>query len=887
MAAPNSFDLEIALQPSFIANKKFVEYVLPHELQQLLDSEHIKTKWDTQKYSQEKAALFYRNEKEQLENYQSLYNKKLKGFLVRYGKAKHGWGRVFPYKSLGLTCFAKYTRNSLIRETYYDYDLANAQPEIVRNLCRQEGFPINYDIITQYCNEREGIINQIMEASVGKATYKQVKTLMITLSFFGGFEGWLKKHNIPDFPEPVIVKHYRQQIALIAKLFAAKNPEMFKTIQRQKIDQRNSKVLKEGEVAKEPNVYGAFFSTFLQEYELRIVEAVLAHLCDTTRLCAGAFGIVLPINVYNAIYEYDGIKLWKANVEAYAGGTQSVLALMNNHLKELGWDMRFEMKDITNHYPIVFISPPPEIIIDREELKERQRVLKEQEKEEKKRAKEDEAERKKVADRVLLINQIGAKGYNIIEDDYEACCVLKKQFEKNIIRSSDFWYVNVPKTTNWQQGEEFVKNIIMTNKFVKMGQDIIPYGANAVGSSNIFKALTAAHNLFPVHSTFVDDINMKTKGRLYFQDKYWDFIKKAWFPIDDVIPLVYIKRLAPTFDFTAEEIAEFKAKVLNMFAIETDRDLYLHAMSRGLAGFTEDKKFYIMRGVRHSGKGVLQEMCFAAFAEYCCVFDIPMSKTNHSGDSSDNRWVITQNCHIKRVGFTNETKDVAGKTQLTLDGNVMKGIIASGGDSFLARNHYQGEISVKNNTTCFMSLNHIPSSKPADAMENMVLFDMPYKFVPKDEVADDIMYREGDPSLKSQIKENKRWADIFIYLLTEGFKNKPVEFSSMNELNQAETMVVRKDADALNPVALFNKAFVKDENGWVSTADIRKVLPITRFSDVKFGAFLKDRGFIQKKGALTNKLDEHGQVMRNEQGKEIKYQPYGYSGLSFKMEEED
>ena len=57
-------------------------------------------------------------------------------FIVNYKKARHGWGRVFPIKSLGLTSFAKKTRNTLIKDTYYDFDLKNCQPEILRNICK-------------------------------------------------------------------------------------------------------------------------------------------------------------------------------------------------------------------------------------------------------------------------------------------------------------------------------------------------------------------------------------------------------------------------------------------------------------------------------------------------------------------------------------------------------------------------------------------------------------------------------------------------------------------------------------------------------------------------------------------------------------------------------
>ena len=424
--------------------------------------------------------------------------------------------------------------------------------------------------------------------------------------------------------------------------------------------------------------------------------------------------------------------------------------------------------------------------------------------------------------------------------------------------------------------------------FVKMGLDkTTPYGSNATGCNNIFKALCAAHELFPVNENFIDEINRKTKGRLYFQDKYWDFIKKQWYPISDVIPLAFIKRNAPTFNFTQDDIADFKAKVLNMFATSKDQDLYLHAMARALAGYTEDKKFYVMKGMRNSGKGVLQEQCYSSFPEFCCIYDAPMSKTNNKGDASDRRWVLAINAHLKRVAFTNETSDIAGKVDLTLDGNELKKVICSGGDSFMARGHFKDEILVKNNTTSFMSLNDIPRAKPADALENMILFDMPFKFVDKEQVADDIMYREADYNLKSRIQTDEKWRDIFLYLLFEAFQTTPVKMSQMNEINQAEALEVRKEADANNYIKVFNAAFIKDEVGWVSTDDLRKVLPKNKLSDVKFGFFMKDRGFIAKRGNEVAALDEYGNEIKNENGKVKMIRLHGYTGLSFKKIEEN
>jgi hypothetical protein len=219
----------------------------------------------------------------------------------------------------------------------------------------------------------------------------------------------------------------------------------------------------------------------------------------------------------------------------------------------------------------------------------------------------------------------------------------------------------------------------------------------------------------------------------------------------------------------------------------------------------------------------------------------------------------------------------------------MKKVIASGGDIFQARGHYCDEINVKFNATTFMSLNNIPLSNPADALENMILFDMPFKFVEKDMVKEDtILYREKDTKLKETIKKNEKWRDIYLYLIFQAFKDSPVEFSNMNESSKAEMTKSTGNAELCNPVKLFNNAFVKNDNpeeGWVSTLDIKRILAPAKLTDVKFSKFLKDRGFVQKKGVSISKKDDFGHELKDENGKVKKYQPQGYSGLSFKQEE--
>lgn len=329
--------LEITLSPSFITEKTFIELIPKHYVEQLSQNECLKDKWDLTNYSQQVASQSYINECEQLKAYLLNFSKKINGFTVKYTKAKHKWGRVFPIKSLGITSFAKKTRNSLIKDLYYDFDLKNCQPEILRCIC--EANNIQCDIITKYCNEREQIIEDIITASNNKVNRDLVKSLIIRLSFYGGFDGWLKENGIEDFPEPVIVKKYRLQVAIIAEKLKQENLKLFKVSEKNKKDKG------------ETNIMGAFLSTYLQEYELRIVENILKFLCSETQICASD----IP-NHFIATYEFDGLKLLKERVDAF-GGVDKLLNLINRLNNEFGFDILWEVKPITKFYDTIFIDP--------------------------------------------------------------------------------------------------------------------------------------------------------------------------------------------------------------------------------------------------------------------------------------------------------------------------------------------------------------------------------------------------------------------------------------------------------------------------------------------------------------------------------------------------
>jgi phage/plasmid-associated DNA primase len=277
----------------------------------------------------------YANEKQQIQNYYKLYNLTIGGSLVKYGKPKHKWGRAFPYKSLGLSCFRKIVRNTLINDYYYDFDLKNAQPEIIRLLCESNTIPCSK--IQRYCTDRTTILAEVQQHyGVNRDI---AKGLFIRLCFFGSFVGWCIENKIANRKPLEFITDFERELKDIAERVKKENPALYETARKKKEDNG---------VNQENKVLGSFFGLYNQEYESRIVEAVLCYIINHTDL------MNLPnTSTKCGAYEYDGIKLLKDNVDLFEGGLDAVIELLNTKTLELtGFKLEWTNKPFEDFFDL-------------------------------------------------------------------------------------------------------------------------------------------------------------------------------------------------------------------------------------------------------------------------------------------------------------------------------------------------------------------------------------------------------------------------------------------------------------------------------------------------------------------------------------------------------
>lgn len=445
----------------------------------------------------------------------------------------------------------------------------------------------------------------------------------------------------------------------------------------------------------------------------------------------------------------------------------------------------------------------------------------------------------------------------VVSNEQEASQLVYDTYKNDIVRADDDWYVRLPNTNHYSKGERALRTLVKKMDIYKVGKDsFVEFSQTDKGMNSIVNYLNKnCDDIFPIHSTFIDEVNSRTEGLLFYKDKYWDFSKRMFIDINkNNIPIIYEDRLSPNLnDITQKEIDEYKKKFLNMYN-EPELKLFLRALSRALAGHRNDKCWYVLNGLRNSGKGVLQDQVIHAFGSQVANFDMPMIKTNNKQDASDRRWVITTLCHIKRIAFSNEVEQIKG-IDPTIDGGCVKKVLASGGDIVKTRGHFKDEMDTRFNAIVFASMNGNPVCNPADALMNCINFKMPYKFVDN---PTDIIEKQGNKNIKNELKTD-RYRDIFTKLVFDAYDNAIQEKDYTEEIKSSNDDICKENPS--EPLVILRKRVrlpteeEKDKDDYTYFKDIKHLFTPAKMSDNALGRFLKDRGFVKVLKTVFKKND--------------------------------
>ena len=354
---------------------------------------------------------------------------------------------------------------------------------------------------------------------------------------------------------------------------------------------------------------------------------------------------------------------------------------------------------------------------------------------------------------------------NFIDNDVDAAEIIISKYGDLMINCNNVKYI---KNGNiWSCNETLIKStiynwIIKTTLKKSIGEKYVYYNRDKV---SINKCIDVVLELGFVenNSKFITENLLKSKEYLPFLNGVYSFQEKKLLFYNDV-SVQFINQIDRNFPEVKDEVMnELLDKVIKPILPDIEeRDYFFYCIARALAGKYEDKKWFVNKGSRNSGKGVVSKLLQNAFKVFVGIFNagaFVAKKMENSDDAKNLSWVVgKKDC---RLIISNEVKE-----DVVLNGVLIKSL-SSGGDTILGRTNHKDEIEFLPQFMMMFMCNSLKGVEPVDALENCEQFYCKSKFVKSEELI------EGQPFLKlrdDNIKELIERPDIIdaftVYVLS-------------------------------------------------------------------------------------------------------------------------
>ena len=93
--------------------------------------------------------------------YRNLIKKNNKYYIKTSYFSRLNYGRVYPSKLISQGIIRRQIRHFLCKDLYYDIDIINAHPNILRCVCKKFGITCPY--LRKYCRQRQQSTNYYIE----------------------------------------------------------------------------------------------------------------------------------------------------------------------------------------------------------------------------------------------------------------------------------------------------------------------------------------------------------------------------------------------------------------------------------------------------------------------------------------------------------------------------------------------------------------------------------------------------------------------------------------------------------------------------------------------------------------------------------------------------
>lgn len=425
-----------------------------------------------------------------------------------------------------------------------------------------------------------------------------------------------------------------------------------------------------------------------------------------------------------------------------------------------------------------------------------------------------------------LENELDNEDDNIITTDGDAYNIIMSKYGDKMICCEGSKYIKYGNT--WTADKETIKKTlyrwifetpirrqIKDDKYLNYNQD----------KTCINKCIDLLDNLgFKTDDDFIKKNQNASKAYLPFKNGVYSFKEKKLISYDDIhIQFTdCINRDFPVYNKDAYD--DLIEHIINpIFPDEEERKYIMYSYARMLAGHYEDKKWFINKGSRNSGKGVITTLLQNAFKIFVGTFNsgvFIIKKEQAIDEEKQLMWCAA--VRYCRLIISNEIDE-----KTTLNGALIKKL-SSGGDTIKARVNFTNPFDFIPQFCIMFMCNEMKDPDPIDALENCIQFLCKSKFVEADKLI------EGQPflklkkeNIKDMIKDDKIIDAFTLYILDHYANNMTMPESvkvSCKDLNKGKTL-------NLEDVILNIFRHSPDSNDKLLTADINKHIVDNGFED--------------------------------------------------------
>lgn len=361
----------------------------------------------------------------------------------------------------------------------------------------------------------------------------------------------------------------------------------------------------------------------------------------------------------------------------------------------------------------------------------------------------------------------------IIDDDY-ACSVFHSLISDYIISYQNEIIVYDEDTGIWCQDERILWRYVHKNKkalvfksMTLLGEKTHDYGGNRNNIRNMLKFLP---NYCQIDDNFWNDRIDSSKGKLLFQNGYYDFHTDKFTEGYDC-NIVFKSKINRPYNPSPskEDICKVHKSLFEDPFLDEERDTmskYLKiAFARAIAGDYLYKVCYFIIGLKDSCKGVLYEAIKNCFEGYVSSFNGACLYYNKNSADEAKKLSWLQDICDTRIAFASEPR-----MEGNIDTTLLK-TLSSGGDPITSRKNFKDEGEIKNRATVFTACNDLPGLQPVDEaiLGRLNCIELKCRFLPPHEITNTRFQRVANENIKMELKQNN-YKDALMYIFADAYR---------------------------------------------------------------------------------------------------------------------